>query len=84
MNKINMQNQPEFGKQLLASIQRIEKLNEDAEQVAADIKTVYDEAKSAGYDVKYVKKMVALRKLNQDEIEEADELTQMYRNAIGL
>ena len=62
----------------------IEKLNEDAEQVAADIKAVYDEAKSAGFDVKYVKKMVALRKLDQDEIEEADELTQMYRTAIGL
>lgn len=84
MNKINIQNQPEFGKQLLSIIQRIEKLNEDAEQVAADIKTVYDEAKSVGFDVKYVKKMVALRKLDQDEIEEADELTQMYRNAIGL
>lgn len=84
MTKINMQNQPEFGKQLLSIIERIEKLNEDAEQVAADIKTVYDEAKSAGFDVKYVKKMVALRKLDQDEIEEADELTQMYRNAIGL
>ncbi len=84
MNKINMQNQPEFGKQLLSIIERIEKLNEDAEQVAADIKTVYDEAKSAGFDVKYVKKMVALRKLDQDEIDEADELTKMYRTAIGL
>lgn len=79
-----MQNQPEFGKQLIAIIERIEKLNEDAEQVAADIKAVYDEAKSAGFDVKYVKKMVALRKLDQDEIEEADELTHLYRSMIGL
>lgn len=84
MNKINMQNQPEFGKQLLSIIERIERLNEDAEQIAADTKTVYDEAKSAGFDVKYVKKMVALRKLDQDELDEADELTQMYRTAIGL
>ena len=68
----------------MAIIQRIEKLNEDAEQVAADIKTVYDEAKSAGFDVKYVKKMVALRKLDPDQLDEADELTQMYRTAIGL
>lgn len=79
-----MKNQPEFGKQLIAIIERIEKLNEDAEQVAADIKSVYDEAKAAGYDTKYVKKMVALRKLDQDELDETDELTQMYRNAIGL
>ena len=84
MSKINMQNQPEFGKQLLSIIERIERLNEDAEQIAADTKTVYDEAKSAGFDVKYVKKMVALRKLDQDELDEADELTQMYRTAIGL
>ena len=84
MNKINIQNQPEFGKQLLSIIERIEKLNEDAEQVAADIKAVYDEAKSAGFDVKYVKKMVALRKMDQDEIEEADELTHLYRSMIGL
>lgn len=79
-----MQNQPEFGKQLIAIIERIERLNEDAEQVAADIKSVYDEAKSAGYDTKYVKKMVALRKLDQDELDEADELTKMYRTAVGL
>lgn len=84
MTKINMQNQPEFGKQLVVIIERIEKLNEEAEQIAADIKTVYDEAKSLGYDVKMVRKMVALRKLDQDELDEADELTQMYRNAIGL
>ena len=79
-----MKNQPEFGKQLIAIIERIERLNEDAEQVAADIKSVYDEAKSAGYDTKYVKKMVALRKLDQDELDEADELTKMYRTAVGL
>lgn len=84
MTKINMQNQPEFGKQLVVIIERIEKLNEEAEQIAADIKTVYDEAKSLGYDVKMVRKMVALRKLDPDELDEADELTQMYRNAIGL
>lgn len=84
MTKINMQNQPEFGKQLVAIIERIEKLNEDAEQIAADIKCVYDEAKSSGYDVKMVRKMVALRKLDPDERDETDELTQMYRTAIGL
>lgn len=84
MTKINMQNQPEFGKQLVVIIERIEKLNEDAEQIAADIKTVYDEAKSLGYDAKMVRKMVALRKLDPDERDETDELTQMYRNAIGL
>lgn len=70
--------------QLLSFIQRAEKLNEDAAQVAADLKEVFDEAKSAGYDPKYIKKMIQLRKLDRDKLDEADELEKMYRNAIGL
>ena len=70
--------------QLLSIIQRVEKLNEDAAQVAADIKEVMSEAKSAGYDPKFIKKMIELRKLDPDELDEQDELTQMYRNALGL
>ena len=70
--------------QLLSILQRVEKLNEDAAQVAADIKEVMSEAKSAGYDPKFIKKMIELRKLDPDELDEQDELTQMYRNAIGL
>ena len=70
--------------QLLSIIQRVEKLNEDAAQVAADIKEIMSEAKSAGYDPKFIKKMIELRKLDPDELDEQDELTQMYRNAIGL
>lgn len=72
------------GSQLLSYIQRIEKLNEDAAQIAADIKEVLNEAKSAGYDPKYIKQMIKLRKLDNDELDEADELTKLYRKAIGL
>jgi len=72
------------GSQLLSYIQRIEKLNEDAAQIAADIKEVLGEAKSAGYDPKYIKQMIKLRKLDNDELDEADELTKLYRKAIGL
>ena len=70
--------------QLISYIQRIEKLNEDAAAIAADIKEVFDEAKSAGYDPKYIRQMIALRKLDADELDEQDELTQMYRSALGL
>lgn len=70
--------------QLLSIIQRVEKLNEDQAAIAADLKEVMSEAKSAGYDPKYIKKMIELRKLDPDELDEQDELTQMYRNAIGL
>lgn len=72
------------GNQLLSIIERIERLNEDAASIDADIKEIYSEAKSAGYDPKYIKKIIALRKLDPDELDEQDELMQMYRNAMGL
>lgn len=70
--------------QLISIIERIEKLNEDAAAIAADIKEIYSEAKSAGYDPKYIRECIKLRKKDADEIDEHDELMQMYRNAIGL
>lgn len=70
--------------QLLSIIERIEKLNEDAAAVAADIKEIYNEAKSAGYDPKYIRQMIKLRKMDKDEVYENDELTQMYRKLLGI
>ena len=70
--------------QLLSIVQRIERLNEDAAQIATDIKEIMAEAKSAGYDPKYIKKMVDLRKLDPDEVDEQDELMKMYRDALGI
>jgi uncharacterized protein (UPF0335 family) len=70
--------------QLLSIIERIEKLNEEVDSVSADVKEIFNEAKSAGFDPKYIKMLVKLRKLDSDEISERDELTKMYRTAIGL
>lgn len=72
------------GAQLLSIIERIEKLNEDAANIAADVKEIYSEAKSAGYDPKYIKQMIKLRKMDRDEIDETDELTRLYRKVLGL
>ena len=71
-------------KQLLSIIERIERLNEDTANIAADIKEIFTEAKSAGYDPKYIRQMIRLRKLDQDEIDEQDELVKMYRSALGI
>lgn len=70
--------------QLLSIIERIERLMSEADVIAADIKEIYSEAKSAGFDPKYIKKVIGLRKLDRDELDEADELLQMYRQAVGL
>lgn len=69
---------------LLSLVERIEKLNADTEAIAADIKEVYHEAKMQGFDTKYIKKCIALRKKDRDEIDEEDELMKMYRQALGL
>jgi len=70
--------------QLLTIIERVEKLNEETAQIAADIKEIYGEAKAAGYDPKYLRQMIRLRRLDPDELSESDELTKMYRKALGI
>lgn len=69
---------------LMQFIERIEKLNEEIDALKADSKEIYNEAKSAGFDPKYIKQIVKLRKLDPDKLDEEDELIQMYRNAVGL
>lgn len=72
------------GQQLISFIERIEHLNDEAASIAADIKEVLSEAKSAGYDPKMIKWCVKMRKMDKDEIEELSELEKMYSKAIGL
>lgn len=69
---------------LLSIVQRIEKLNEDAAAVAADIKEIYAEAKSSGFDPKYIRACIKLRAKDPDEVDEQDELLAMYRKALGI
>ena len=56
--------------QLLRFVERIENLEQDLGQIQEDIKEVYSQAKNAGYDPKYIKKCIALRKKDPDEIYE--------------
>ena len=69
---------------LLSLIERIEKLNEDAAQIAADIKEIYKEALAQGFDTKAIRKCIALRKKDKDELEEEDEVLKLYRDTLGL
>lgn len=69
---------------LLRFIERIENLEEDAKQISEDINEVYAEAKAQGYEPKYIKQCVKLRAKDPEQLFEEDELTKMYRKAIGL
>lgn len=68
---------------LKSFIQRIEKLEEERDGIGADIKEVFAEAKSAGYDVKIMRAVIRIRKQDKADREEADELLTLYLNAIG-
>ena len=63
-------------------IQRIERLEEDKQGIADDIKEVYGEAKGEGFDVKVLRKVIALRKKDPEERAEEEELLELYMAAI--
>lgn len=64
-------------------ISRIESLEEDKKQIAADIKDVYAEAKALGFDTKALRKVVSLRKLDRQEREEMEMMLDLYLQALG-
>ena len=70
--------------QLRLLIERIERLEEERKGIADDIKDVYAEAKANGYDVKTMRKVVALRKMESHARQEADALLDTYRSALGI
>ncbi len=68
--------------QLLAFIQRVERLEEDKAAVMTDIKEVYAEAKAMGFDAKILRKVVSLRKKDQNQRAEEEALLDLYLSAI--
>ncbi len=68
---------------LRSFIQRVERLEEDKKGIADDIKEVYAEAKGEGFDVKVLRKVIALRKKDPEEVAEEEELLELYMSAIG-
>lgn len=65
-------------------IERIERLEEEKKGIADDIKDVYAEAKSTGYDTKTMRAIVRLRKMENHERQEAEALLETYKAALGL
>lgn len=65
-------------------VDRIEKLEEEKKALAEDIKQVYSEAKSTGFDTKILRKIITLRKVEEHERKEQEELLELYKRAIGM
>ena len=72
------------GKRLKSFIERIERLEEEKAGLAGDIKDIYSEAKSVGFDVKTIRKIIRLRKMEDHKREEEDMLLETYKAAIGM
>jgi uncharacterized protein (UPF0335 family) len=70
--------------QLRLFIERIERLEEEKKGMSDDIRDVYLEAKSQGFDSKTMRAIVRLRKMEKNARDEADALLETYRVAIGI
>ena len=79
----NLEGQTDAGARLRSFIQRIERLEEDKKSVAEDIKDVYAEAKSSGFDVKVIRAIVVRRRQETEKVREFEELLDLYLAQLG-
>ena len=68
---------------LMSIVERIEKLEDERKNLQADIKDIYTEAKSTGFDTKVLRMLIASRKKDQDEWEAQQALLETYMRALG-
>ena len=74
-----------FAKDHLRSfIERIERLEEEKAALAADIREVYSEAKGTGFDVKIMRQVVRLRKLDKADFQEQEAKLDLYKRALNM
>ncbi|MCP1244317.1 DUF2312 domain-containing protein [Acetobacter lambici] len=69
---------------LRSIIERVERLEEERKALTGDIKDIFTEAKSAGFDVKVIRQIIRMRKQEPSEIEEQETLLDIYRRALGM
>ncbi|MBR4127083.1 MAG: DUF2312 domain-containing protein [Alphaproteobacteria bacterium] len=69
---------------LLSYIERIEHIEEEKKALQNDIKEIYEEAKSANFDVKAIKQLLKIRKMDDQERQEEEFVLDVYKRALGL
>lgn len=70
--------------QLKTVVERIERLEEEAEATKSDIKEVYAEAKGNGFDTKIIRMIVSIRKKDKAVRQEEEALLELYLHALGM
>ena len=69
---------------LRSLVERIERLEEERKALGSDIKDIYAEAKSAGFDVAALRQLIRERRKEPAEVEEQESLLDIYRAALGM
>ena len=69
---------------LRSLIERIERLEEEKKAISSDIRDIFAEAKSAGFDVKIMRAIIKLRKMNAADRDEQEFLLETYRKALDI
>jgi uncharacterized protein (UPF0335 family) len=72
------------GDRLKSFVERIERLDEERKAIAEDIKEVFAEAKGTGFDVKIMRQILKIRKMDKDDLDEQEALREVYMRAIGM
>ena len=70
--------------QLKSIVERIERLEEEKKALADDIRDIFAEAKGNGFDVKILRQVIRLRKMDRADVEEQETLLDLYRQALGM
>ena len=72
------------GDRLRTIIERIERLEEEKKALSEDIREIYSEAKGAGFDVKVIRQLVRLRKMDATDRSEMEQVLDVYKRALGM
>lgn len=69
---------------LRSIVERVERLEEEKKDIQNDIRDIFAEAKSAGFDTKAIKAVIKLRKMNAADRDEQEVLLETYRKALDI
>ncbi len=72
------------GERLKSFVERIERLEEEKAALAGDIREVYSEAKGTGFDIKVLRQIIRLRKLDKADRQEQEALLDTYMRALEM
>ena len=72
------------GDRLRSIVERIERLEEEKKALSDDIREVYSEAKGSGFDIKVIRRIVQLRKMDSSDRDEMEAILDIYKRALEM